>query len=89
LVGPTGSGKTTVMNLLNRFYNVDGGAILFDDIDIRDIRLDSLRKQVGIVLQDSVLFTGTIRDNIVFGKPEASDDEVINAAKQANIHDFI
>ncbi|EAG1721469.1 ABC transporter ATP-binding protein [Listeria monocytogenes] len=89
LVGPTGSGKTTVMNLLNRFYNVDGGAILFDDIDIRDIRLDSLRKQVGIVLQDSVLFTGTIRDNIVFGKPEASDDEVIKAAKQANIHDFI
>lgn len=89
LVGPTGSGKTTVMNLLNRFYNVDNGAILFDDVDIRDIKLASLRKQVGIVLQDSVLFSGTIRDNIVFGKPEATDDEVTNAAKQANIHDFI
>ncbi|WP_430536573.1 ABC transporter ATP-binding protein [Listeria rocourtiae] len=89
LVGPTGSGKTTVMNLLNRFYNVDNGAILFDDIDIRDIKLASLRKQVGIVLQDSVLFSGTIRDNIVFGKPEATDAEVTDAAKQANIHDFI
>ncbi|MBC2305805.1 ABC transporter ATP-binding protein [Listeria booriae] len=89
LVGPTGSGKTTVMNLLNRFYNVDNGAILFDDIDIRDIKLASLRQQVGIVLQDSVLFSGTIRDNIVFGKPEATDAEVNDAAKQANIHDFI
>ncbi|MBC1887832.1 ABC transporter ATP-binding protein [Listeria booriae] len=89
LVGPTGSGKTTVMNLLNRFYNVDNGAILFDDIDIRDIKLASLRQQVGIVLQDSVLFSGTIRDNIVFGKPEATDAEVSDAAKQANIHDFI
>ncbi|MBC1317352.1 ABC transporter ATP-binding protein [Listeria booriae] len=89
LVGPTGSGKTTVMNLLNRFYNVDNGAILFDDIDIRDIKLASLRQQVGIVLQDSVLFSGTIRDNIVFGKPEATDAEVTDAAKQANIHDFI
>ncbi|MBC2104929.1 ABC transporter ATP-binding protein [Listeria booriae] len=89
LVGPTGSGKTTVMNLLNRFYNVDNGAILFDDIDIRDVKLASLRQQVGIVLQDSVLFSGTIRDNIVFGKPEATDAEVTDAAKQANIHDFI
>ncbi len=89
LVGPTGSGKTTVMNLLNRFYNVDNGAILFDDVDIRDIKLASLRKEVGIVLQDSVLFSGTIRDNIVFGKPEATDAEVTDAAKQANIHDFI
>ncbi|MBC1917530.1 ABC transporter ATP-binding protein [Listeria booriae] len=89
LVGPTGSGKTTVMNLLNRFYNVDNGAIMFDDIDIRDIKLASLRQQVGIVLQDSVLFSGTIRDNIVFGKPEATDAEVTDAAKQANIHDFI
>ncbi|MCO6017253.1 multidrug ABC transporter permease [Carnobacterium divergens] len=89
LVGPTGSGKTTIMNLLNRFYNVDSGAILIDNVDIRDIELASLRKQVGIVLQDSVLFSGTIRDNIVFGKPDATDEEVVDAAKQANIHDFI
>ncbi len=89
LVGPTGSGKTTIMNLLNRFYNVDNGAILIDNVDIRDIELASLRKQVGIVLQDSVLFSGTIRDNIVFGKPEATDKEVMGAAKQAHIHDFI
>ncbi|SBO18391.1 ABC transporter ATP-binding protein [Carnobacterium divergens] len=89
LVGPTGSGKTTIMNLLNRFYNVDSGAILIDNVDIRDIELASLRKQVGIVLQDSVLFSGTIRDNIVFGKPDAIDEEVVDAAKQANIHDFI
>lgn len=89
IVGPTGSGKTTIMNLLNRFYNVDGGAILFDGKDIRDIELHALRKQVGIVLQDSVLFSGTIRENIAFGKPEATEEEVISAAKQANIHDFI
>ncbi|QIL46626.1 ABC transporter ATP-binding protein [Vagococcus coleopterorum] len=89
LVGPTGSGKTTVMNLLNRFYNVDNGEILLDGKDIRDISLHSLRDQIGIVLQESVLFGGTIRDNIVFGKPEATDEEMIDAAKQANIHDFI
>ncbi|PLS39166.1 multidrug ABC transporter permease [Carnobacterium maltaromaticum] len=89
LVGPTGSGKTTIMNLLNRFYNVDSGGIYIDGVDIRDIQLASLRKQVGIVLQDSVLFSGTIRDNIVFGKPEATDAEVENAAKQAHIHEFI
>lgn len=89
LVGPTGSGKTTIMNLLNRFYNVDSGGIYIDGVDIRDIQLASLRKQVGIVLQDSVLFSGTIRDNIVFGKPEATDAEVEDAAKQAHIHEFI
>ncbi|EUJ33675.1 putative drug efflux/lipid export ABC transporter, ATP-binding and permease protein [Listeria floridensis FSL S10-1187] len=89
LVGPTGSGKTTIMNLLNRFYNVDSGEILFDGTDIRDIEMHSLRKQVGIVLQDSVLFSGTIHDNISFGKPDATRDEVIASAKQAHIHDFI
>ncbi len=89
LVGPTGSGKTTIMNLLNRFYNVDSGEILLDGKDIRDISLPSLRSQIGIVLQDSVLFTGTIRDNIVFGKPDATEEEVVNATKQANIHEFI
>ncbi|MEY8445709.1 ABC transporter ATP-binding protein [Enterococcus ratti] len=89
LVGPTGSGKTTIMNLLNRFYDVNSGAVTIDEIDIREYDLDALRKNVGIVLQESVLFSGTIRDNIVFGKPDATDEEVINAAKQANIHDFI
>ena len=89
LVGPTGSGKTTIMNLLNRFYDVNDGSVVIDGIDIRDYDLDALRRHVGIVLQESVLFSGTIKDNITFGKPDASDEEVINAAKQANIHDFI
>ena len=89
LVGPTGSVKTTVMNLLNRFYDVTSGAVKFDGIDVRQLDLTTLRKQVGIVLQDSVLFTGTIATNIKFGKPNASDQEMIAAAKKANIHDFI
>ncbi len=89
LVGPTGSGKTTIMNLLNRFYDVDSGAVTFDGTDIREINLDSLRSHVGIVLQDSVLFSGTIRANIAFGKPDATDEEIVAAAKQANIHEFI
>ncbi|HCU42328.1 ABC transporter ATP-binding protein [Leuconostoc falkenbergense] len=89
LVGPTGSGKTTVINLLNRFYDVTGGSVTFDGVDVRDLDLKSLRDHVGIVLQDSVLFSGTIADNIKFGDPEASDEAMIDAAKQANIHDFI
>lgn len=89
LVGPTGSGKTTVMNLLNRFYDVTGGSVTFDGVDVRDLDLKSLRDHVGIVLQDSVLFSGTIADNIKFGDPEASDEAMIDASKQANIHDFI
>ncbi|AEG40756.1 ABC transporter ATP-binding protein [Lactobacillus kefiranofaciens] len=89
LVGPTGSGKTTIMNLLNRFYDVNSGKVTFDNIDVRDIQLKSLRDNVGIVLQDSALFSGTIADNIRYGKPNATMDEVISAAKQANIHDFI
>ncbi len=89
LVGPTGSGKTTVMNLMNRFYDVNDGQILVDGNDIRDISLSSLRKNVGIVLQESVTFSGTIFDNIAYGKDDASEEEVINAAKLANIHDFI
>jgi len=89
LVGPTGSGKTTVMNLLNRFYDVDSGAITFDGTDVRDFKLAELRRHVGIVLQDPQLFSGTIADNIKFGKPDATDDEMFDAAKQANIHDFI
>lgn len=89
LVGPTGSGKTTVMNLFNRFYDVNSGAVKIDGTDVRDLTLKSLRSKIGIVLQDSVLFTGTVADNIKFGKPEASDEEMIEAAKQANIHDYI
>ena len=77
------------MNLLNRFYDVTSGAVKFDGIDVRQLDLTTLRKQVGIVLQDSVLFTGTIATNIKFGKPNASDQEMIAAAKKANIHDFI
>ncbi|RND41825.1 ABC transporter ATP-binding protein [Lacticaseibacillus paracasei] len=89
LVGPTGSGKTTVMNLLNRFYDVDSGAITFDGVDVREFKLASLRQNVGIVLQDPQLFSGTIRDNIRFGDPDADQARVEAAAKQANIHDFI
>ncbi len=89
LVGPTGSGKTTTMNLFNRFYDVDSGTITFDGGDVRDLTLKSLRSKVGIVLQDSLLFTGTIAENIKYGKPDASDEEMIFAAKQAQIHDFI
>ncbi|WP_436704400.1 ABC transporter ATP-binding protein [Lactiplantibacillus plantarum] len=89
LVGPTGSGKTTVMNLLNRFYDVDSGAITFDGVNIQDFDLQVLRQNVGIVLQEPQLFTGTIADNIRYGDPTASMDRVIDAAKQANIHDFV
>ncbi|WOY89208.1 ABC transporter ATP-binding protein [Ligilactobacillus murinus] len=89
LVGPTGSGKTTTMNLFNRFYDVDSGSVTFDGVDVRDLTLKSLRSKVGIVLQDSLLFTGTIADNIKYGRPDASDEEMIAAAKQAQIHDFI
>lgn len=89
VVGPTGSGKTTIMNLLNRFYDVDNGSIEFDGRDIRDYELDSLRSHVGIVLQDSVLFSGTIRDNIRFGVPDASQEMVETAARATHIHDYI
>ena len=89
VVGPTGSGKTTIMNLINRFYDVDAGSISFDGRDIREFDLDSLRSKVGIVLQDSVLFSGTIRDNIRFGVPEASQEMVEVAAKATHIHDYI
>ncbi len=89
VVGPTGSGKTTIMNLINRFYDVDAGSITFDGTDIREFDLDSLRSKVGIVLQDSVLFSGTIRDNIRFGVPDASQEMVEAAAKATHIHDYI
>lgn len=89
VVGPTGSGKTTIMNLINRFYDVDAGSISFDGRDIREFDLDSLRSKVGIVLQDSVLFSGTIRDNIRFGVPDAGQEMVEAAAKATHIHDYI
>lgn len=89
VVGPTGSGKTTIMNLINRFYDVDAGSITFDGIDIRDYDLDSLRKNVGIVLQESVLFSGTITDNIRFGDDSISQEMVETAARATHIHDFI
>ena len=89
VVGPTGSGKTTIMNLINRFYDVDAGSISFDGTDIREFDLDSLRSKVGIVLQDSVLFSGTIRDNIRFGVPDASQEMVEATAKATHIHEYI
>lgn len=89
IVGPTGCGKTTVINLLMRFYDVKGGKISVDGTDIRDITRKSLRKNYGMVLQDTWLSAGTVRENIAFGNPEATDDEVIAAAKAAHAHSFI
>lgn len=89
ILGATGSGKSSVINLIPRFYDVTGGRILIDGYDVRDVTIESLRRQIGIVLQETNLFTGTIRDNIAFGRPDATDDEVIAAAKAAAAHDFI
>lgn len=89
VVGPTGSGKTTIMNLINRFYDVNGGSVAFDGRDIREYDLDSLRDKVGIVLQESVLFSGTIADNIRFGDETISQEMVETAASATHIHDFI
>ncbi|MGL5295606.1 MAG: ABC transporter ATP-binding protein [Culicoidibacterales bacterium] len=89
LVGATGSGKTTVMNILNRFYDVDKGEILIDGQNIKSFTLASLRKQIGIVLQESTVFSGTIADNIRYGKKDATQAEMIAAAKAADLHDFI
>ena len=89
LVGPSGSGKSTMCNLLPRFYDVTGGQVLIDGKDVRELTLSSLRNQIGIVQQDVYLFCGTIKENIGYGKPGASMGEIIDAAKKANIHDFI
>jgi ATP-binding cassette subfamily B multidrug efflux pump len=89
LIGATGSGKTTLVNLIPRFYDVREGAVLVDGIDIRDVDLPSLRRQIGIVLQTSLLFSDSIRDNIAYGRPDASMDEIIAAAKAAQAHEFI
>ena len=88
-VGATGAGKTTITNLLNRFYDIKSGSISYDGIDIKDIKKDDLRRSLGIVLQDVNLFTGTIKDNIKYGRDDATDEEVVKAAKLANAHDFI
>ena len=89
LVGPSGSGKTTICSLLPRFYDVTGGRITIDGKDVRTLELKSLRSQIGMVQQDVYLFSGTIRENIAYGKPGASMEEIVAAAKRANIHDFI
>jgi ATP-binding cassette, subfamily B, multidrug efflux pump len=89
LLGATGSGKSSIINLIPRFYDPTSGVIAIDGHDLRDVTIDSLRRQIGIVLQETNLFTGTIRDNIAFGRPEATDEEVIAAAKAAAAHDFI
>ena len=88
-VGSTGAGKTTITNLLNRFYDIDSGSITIDGVNVRDIKRDVLRKNIAMVLQDTHLFTGTIRENIRYGRPDATDDEVIAAAKTASAHSFI
>lgn len=89
LVGPSGGGKTTICSLLPRFYDVTGGSVTIDGRDIRSVTLKSLRENIGIVQQEVYLFGGTIRENIAYGKPDATEEEIITAAKEANIHDFI
>lgn len=89
IVGPTGAGKTTIVNLLSRFYNVDSGEVLIDGIDISKVKIHSLRTQMGVMMQDSFIFSGTIMDNIRYGNKTATDEEVIRAAKTVCAHDFI
>lgn len=89
LVGPSGSGKTTICSLLPRFYDVTEGRVTIDGNDVRKLTLESLRSQIGLVAQDVYLFGGSIKDNIAYGKPDATMDEIVDAAKKANIHDFI
>ncbi len=89
IVGPTGAGKTTIINLLPRFYDVTHGSVKIDDVDVRDVTAESIRKQVGVVLQDTFLFSASVMDNIRFGRPDATDEEVFAAAKLANADSFI
>ena len=89
LVGPTGAGKSTIVNLISRFYDVQGGTVKIDGYDVKDVSIESLRRQMGIMTQDNFLFSGTIRDNIRYGKLDATEDEIIAAAKAVNAHDFI
>ena len=89
IVGPTGSGKSTLASLVGRFYDVDTGSILIDGVDVRDFRLHGLRSQLSFVLQETVLFRGTVRDNIAFGRPQATETEIERAARLANAEEFI
>jgi len=89
IVGPTGAGKTTIINLLPRFYDVTGGAVKIDGVDVRDVTVESLRRQIGLVLQDTFLFSASVMENVRFGRPDASDEEVIAAAKLAHADSFI
>ena len=89
LVGPTGAGKTTIVNLISRFYDIQKGTITIDGHDLRDVKINSLRKQLGVMTQDNFIFHGTVRDNIAYGKLDATDEEIIAAAKAVNAHDFI
>ena len=89
LLGKTGSGKSTVINLIPRFYDVSEGRVIIDGLDVRDVLLDSLRSQIGIVLQETTLFSGSIRENIAYGKPDAQFEEIVSAAKAAQAHEFI
>ena len=88
-VGSTGAGKTTVTNLINRFYDIDAGTITYDGIDVRNIEKNSLRRSLGMVLQDTHLFTGTVAENIRYGRPDATDEQIVAAAKLANADGFI
>ncbi len=89
LVGPTGAGKSSIINLLCRFYDVQSGRVLVDGVDVRDVTIESLRRQLGIVLQDTFIFSGTIRENIRYGRIDATDEEVEEAAKVVGAHEFI
>lgn len=89
LVGPTGEGKTTIVNLISRFYDVQSGEVLIDGCNVKDVTIESLRRQMGIMMQDTFLFSGTIKDNIRYGKLDAADEEIIEAAKAVHAHDFI
>jgi len=89
LVGPSGAGKTSIANLIPRFYDPTSGQVTVDGHDVKEVKLVSLRRQVAVVLQDTFLFNGTVRDNVVYGQPDASEDEMIAAAKAAYAHDFI
>ena len=89
VVGGTGTGKSSLVNLIPRFYDVTGGAVLLDGVDVRDYPLEALRERIGMVLQTNVLFTGTVRENLLWGRPDASEEELVQAAKDAQAYDFI
>src|SRR6201999_3674495 len=89
LIGHTGSGKTTLASLIPRFYDVQQGRVTIDGADVRDVTIDSLRREIGVIAQDPFLFSATVRENLLFGRPDASDEEIETAARQAQAHEFI